>query len=254
MSGNLKWRSPPIFMSDTSAFRIENQERKIRLRRPKTHFRVFWSTVNLLEILLPSSSMKSENLQFSDLAPHKNGEQPRCGASSGSVGLHPIPCTEQPANTDFLNPCGLLVRLFTMVSTSVTPQAVPARFTPAFWLSLVRSYHGGTSPERHIGLQPTMKLSRFEVVGQCPSYIESGKVHFARCFKNFFLTPIGIGRGRFIYSYLKFSKFPKHHEAGHHGCEMSFHRANRQKRTVLNEGMGSRIPLKMSGTKSPTEF
>ena len=33
--------------------------------------------------------------------------------------------------------------------------------------------------------------------------------------------------------------------------EMNFHQANHQKRTVLYEGMGSRIPIKMPGMKSP---
>ena len=65
-------------------------------------------------------------------------------------------------------------------SVSVTPQAVPARYPPAFRLSLVRSCHGGTSPESHSCLQPTMKLSRITVLGQCPSPIEFGRGHFAR--------------------------------------------------------------------------
>jgi hypothetical protein len=43
---------------------------------------------------------------------------------------------------------------------SVFPQAVPARCTPAFRLSLVRSCHGGTSLESHSGLQLTIRLSR----------------------------------------------------------------------------------------------
>ena len=71
---------------------------------------------------------------------------------------------------------------------SVTPQAVPARYPPAFRLSLVRSCHGGTSPESHSCLQPTMKLSRITVLGQCPSPIEFGRGHFARILSELFVN------------------------------------------------------------------
>ena len=92
------------------------------------------------------------------------------------VGLHPTPCTEQPFNRDWRISAVCLSGFL----LSVSPQAVPARFNPAFWLSLVRSCHGGTSPESHSCLQPTMKLSRITVLGQCPSPIEFGRGHFAR--------------------------------------------------------------------------
>lgn len=156
-----------------------------------------------------------------------------------SVGLHPTPCIEQPFNRDLRIPAVCLSGFL----LSVSPQAVPARFNPAFWLSLVRSCRDGTSPERHIGLQPTIKLSRFEAVGQRPSYIESEKAHFARCFKNFFLTPIGIGKGRFIYSHLKFSKFHTHHEAGHRGCEMVF---------IEPIGRNGQFCMRVWGAESPS--
>ena len=56
----------------------------------------------------------------------------------------------------FANPCGLIVGFL----LSVSPQAVPARCTPAFWLSLVRSCHGGTSLGSHSALQPIIQLSK----------------------------------------------------------------------------------------------
>ena len=48
-------------------------------------------------------------------------------------------------------------------SVSVCLQAVPARSPPAYGFFLVRSYHGGTSPKKHSGLQPIMLLSRYNV-------------------------------------------------------------------------------------------
>ena len=62
---------------------------------------------------------------------------------------------------------------------------------------------------------------------------------------------IGIRKGGFIYSFLKFSKFHTYPRSGASWLGDEFHRANRQKRTVLHEGMGSRIPIKMPGMKSP---
>ena len=49
-------------------------------------------------------------------------------------------------------------------SVSVCPQAVPARFPPAYGFFLVRSCRGGASPKKHSGLQPIMLLSRYNVV------------------------------------------------------------------------------------------
>ena len=105
----------------------------------------------------------------------------------------PAPCTEQPVNRDLRIPAVCLSGSFTIAFMSVTPQAVPARYTPAFRLSLVRSCHGGTSPESHSCLQPTMKLSRFTVLGQCPSSIEFGRGYFARIFSELFVN-FTIGR------------------------------------------------------------
>lgn len=58
-------------------------------------------------------------------------------------------------------------------------------------------------------------------------------------------------QGQFHIQFLKFSKFHPPTRREHCGCEMNFHQANHQKRTVLYEGMGSRIPIKMPGMKSP---
>jgi hypothetical protein len=51
-------------------------------------------------------------------------------------------------------------------SVSVCLQAVPARSPPVYGFFLVRSYHGGTSPKKHINLQPIMLLSRCDAVLQ----------------------------------------------------------------------------------------
>lgn len=48
-------------------------------------------------------------------------------------------------------------------SVSVCLQAVPARSPPAYGFFLVRSCRGGTSPKKHINLQPIMLLSRYNV-------------------------------------------------------------------------------------------
>ena len=55
--------------------------------------------------------MKPENLQFSDLAHQKNGEQPRCQASSGKRGTASHTLHRTTIQQRFVNPCGLLVRL-----------------------------------------------------------------------------------------------------------------------------------------------
>ena len=100
----------------------------------------------------------------------------------------PAPCTEQSFNRDLRIPAVCLSGFFTIAFMSLTPQAVPARYPPAFRLSLVRSCHGGTSPESHSCLQATMKLSRITVLGQCPSPIEFGRGHFARILSELFVN------------------------------------------------------------------
>ena len=119
-------------------------------------------------ISLPIPSIKSKNLQFSDLAPYKIVSSRDAGHHRESMGLHPTPCTEQAVNRDLRIPAVCLSGFFTIAFMSVTPQAVPARCTPAFSLSLVRSCQGSTSLERHIDLQPTMKMSRSKVSGKYP--------------------------------------------------------------------------------------
>ena len=175
------------------------------------------------------------------------------GHHRGRVGLHPTPCTEQPFNRDLRIPAVCLSGFL----LSVSPQAIPARFTPAFWLSLVCSCPGGTSPESYIGLSSAASdvYKRQVVKEHWFSILELEKARFARYFQNlyrfFAVSQIGIRKGSFIYNFLKFSKFHSPTRREHCGCEMNFHQANHQKRTVLYEGMGSRIPIKMPGMKSP---
>jgi hypothetical protein len=64
-------------------------------------------------------------------------------------------------------------------SVSVCPQAVPARFPLAYGFFLVRSCRGGTSPKKHINLQPIMLLSR------CDTVLQEVEV-FQKCEQNCF--------------------------------------------------------------------
>lgn len=96
---------------------------------------------------------------------------------------------------------------------------------------------------------------RFCCQGTLVFNLRIGESPFRKVFQNlyrfFAVSQIGIRKGSFIYNFLKFSKFHPPTRREHCGCEMNFHQANHQKRTVLYEGMGSRIPIKMPGMKSP---
>ena len=139
------------------------------------------------------------------------------GHHRGRVGLHPTPCTEQPFNRDLRIPA--------------------VCFTgKLYWLAADDS---------------VVKEHWFSI-------LELEKARFARYFQNlyrfFAVSQIGIRKGSFIYNFLKFSKFHPPTRREHCGCEMNFHQANHQKRTVLYEGMGSRIPIKMPDMKSPNRI
>ena len=139
-------------------------------------------------ISLPIPSIKSKNLQFSDLAPYKIVSSRDAGHHRESMGLHPTPCIEQAVNRDLRIPAVCLSGFFTIAWYRSLCKLFLPDATPAFRLSLARSYHGSTSPESHIGLQSTIKLSRFAVLGQCPSPIEFGRGHFARNFFELFVN------------------------------------------------------------------
>ena len=63
-------------------------------------------------------------------------------------------------------------------SASGCLQAVPARSPPAYGFFLVRSCHGGTSPKKHINLQPIMLLSRYNVCKKSRAFKNANKTVF----------------------------------------------------------------------------
>ena len=191
--------------------------------------------------------MKSENLQFSDLAPHKNGEQPRCRASSGKRGTASHTLHRTTSQQRFANPCGLLVRLFAVGLSASCSCPIP---------SGVSTFLGALLSWRHFSGKSYWLTADDSVVKEHEfSLIELEKVHFARYFQNlyrfFAFSQIRIRKGGFIYNFLKFSKIHIDPRGRASWLGDEFHRANQQKQTVLHEGMGSRIPIKMPGTKSP---
>ena len=70
----------------------------------------------------------------------------------------------------------------------------------------------------------------------------------------FAFSQIGIRKGGFIYNFLKFSKIHIDPRGRASWLGDEFHRANRQKRMVLHEGMGSRIPIKMPNAEIQNGF
>ena len=191
--------------------------------------------------------MKSENLQFSDLAPHKNGEQPRCRASSGTCGTASHTLHRTTIQQRFANPCCLLVRFFAVgLSASYS---CPIHSGVLAFLGALLSWRHFTGKLYWLAADDSVVKEHWF------SILELEKARFARYFQNlyrfFAVSQIGIRKGSFIYNFLKFSKFHSPTRREHCGCEMNFHQANHQKRTVLYEGMGSRIPIKMPGMKSP---
>ena len=156
------------------------------------------------------------------MAPHKNGEQPRCRASSGTCGTASHTLHRTTIQQRFANPCCLLVRFFAV--------GLSASYSCPIH-SGVLAFLGALLSWRHF----------------------TGKLYwyFQNLYRFFAVSQIGIRKDSFIYNFLKFSKFHPPTRREHCGCEMNFHQANHQKRTVLYEGMGSRIPIKMPGMKSP---
>lgn len=69
-------------------------------------FQRLWRQSTCWRFNSPVPSMKSENTAFSDLAPHKNGEQPRCRGIIGShVDYIPHSTPNKPFNRDWRNLC-----------------------------------------------------------------------------------------------------------------------------------------------------
>ena len=156
-----------------------------------------------------------------------------------SVGLHPTPCTEQPFNRDLRIPAVCLSGFL----LSVSPQAVPARFTPAFWLSLVRSCHGRHFPGKSYWLvadDSVVKEHEFSI-------IELEKACFARCFQNihrfFAFSANRNPQGRFHIQFFEIFKISHTHDAEHRGCEMNF---------IEPIGRNGRFCMRVWGAESPS--
>ena len=164
-----------------------------------------------------------------------------------SMGLHPTPCTEQPVNRDLQIPVVCLSGFFS-VGLSANCSCPIHSGVPAFLGALLswRHFFG-----KSYWLAADYEIIKVRCCRATPFIHRIGESPFRKVFQKFFLTPIGIGKGRFIYSFLKFSKFHIDPRGRASWLRDEFHRANRQKRTVLHEGMGSRIPIKMPGMKSP---
>lgn len=120
--------------------------------------------------------MKPENLQFSELAHHKNGEQPRCSASSGKRGTASHTLHRTTSHQRFANPCCLLVRLFT-VGLSAS-HSCPIHSGVSTFLGAFLSWRHFTGKSYWLAADDSVVKEHWF------SIIELEKAHFARYFQN----------------------------------------------------------------------